>query len=99
MDNLKAIVEREIRAYAGQGINGEMYFTHSDDGAVMSLVFTGVVRGKTVSGTSILARVLDDSVVVLEDRTNKPLVDALVQAGVPRERIVLAYAGEAVETA
>jgi hypothetical protein len=27
---------------------------------------------------------------------NKPLVDALVDAGVPRAQIILAYAGEAV---
>lgn len=27
---------------------------------------------------------------------NKPLVEALVQAGIPREKIVLAYAGEPV---
>jgi hypothetical protein len=31
---------------------------------------------------------------------NKPLIDALVQAGIPRAQIILAYAGEnAPETA
>jgi hypothetical protein len=27
---------------------------------------------------------------------DRPLVDALIQAGIPREKIVLAYLGEAV---
>lgn len=30
------------------------------------------------------------------DMNNQPPVDALVQAGLPRERIILAYAGEPV---
>jgi hypothetical protein len=33
-------------------------------------------------------------VIVEVDNTDKPLVDALVQQGIPREQIVLAYAGE-----
>ncbi|MDX2140626.1 MAG: element excision factor XisI family protein [Chloroflexota bacterium] len=37
-----------------------------------------------------------DSVVIERDMNDKPLVDALVQAGVPREKIILAYAGEAM---
>ena len=32
------------------------------------------------------------------DINDKPLVDALVQAGFPRDRIVLAYIGETLET-
>jgi hypothetical protein len=28
--------------------------------------------------------------------TNKKLVDALVQAGIPRQQIILAYAGESI---
>jgi hypothetical protein len=33
-------------------------------------------------------------VIVEVDNTDKPLVDALVQQGIPREQIVLVYAGE-----
>jgi KaiC/GvpD/RAD55 family RecA-like ATPase len=34
-------------------------------------------------------------VIIEEDRTDRPLVDELIAAGIPRERIVLAYIGEA----
>jgi hypothetical protein len=35
-------------------------------------------------------------VIIEVDRNDKPLVDVLLQTGVNRENIVLAYAGEAV---
>jgi hypothetical protein len=34
-----------------------------------------------------------------EDPTDKKLVDALLQRGIPREQIVLAYAGEPIPDA
>ncbi len=42
----------------------------------------------------VLARVVGDYVIVEEDLTDRPLVDRLVAAGIPREKIILAYAGE-----
>jgi len=44
----------------------------------------------------LVARVAGDRIIVERDVNDKPLVDALVQAGVPRRSIVLAYAGESV---
>jgi hypothetical protein len=43
----------------------------------------------------VLARMVGDHVVIEEDRTDKPLVDALmINGGVPREKIILVYNGE-----
>ena len=42
---------------------------------------------------------LGDTIVVECGLNDKPLVDALVQAGVPREQIVLVYAGESIAEA
>jgi hypothetical protein len=97
MDTLKQIVERELREYAGEGLNGKTYFTHSDDQSIMSIVFVGKVRDRRFATTSIMARVVGNQVVIEEDKTNKPLVDALVQAGIPREQITLAYEGESIQ--
>ena len=47
--------------------------------------------------TILVARIEDDMVIIETDLTDKPLFQALEQAGVPREQIVLAYAGETVE--
>ncbi len=44
----------------------------------------------------LVARVAGDRIIIERDVNDKPLVDALVQAGVPRHSIVLAYAGESV---
>ena len=35
-------------------------------------------------------------IIIDRDINNKPLIDALVQAGVPRTQIILAYMGEPV---
>lgn len=45
-----------------------------------------------------MARVVGDMVVIDEDITDRPLVNELVRAGIPREKIVLLYAGEQVPT-
>jgi hypothetical protein len=46
-----------------------------------------------------MARVVGDSIVIEVDTTDKPLVDALTgNQNIPREKIILAYAGEIVPT-
>jgi hypothetical protein len=43
----------------------------------------------------VMAQVVRDQVVIIEDITDKPLVDALVHnAAIPRDKIILAYKGE-----
>lgn len=45
-------------------------------------------------GIVVMARVVGDKVVIDEDITDRPLYKELMRAGVPREQIILAYAGE-----
>jgi hypothetical protein len=47
-------------------------------------------------GIIVMARVLNDKVVIDEDKTDKPLYEELVNAGIPRSQIILAYAGESL---
>jgi sulfur carrier protein ThiS len=49
-----------------------------------------------VAGVVVMARLLGDKIVIEEDTTDKPLLDALLQRGVPRESILLAYDGDIV---
>jgi hypothetical protein len=49
--------------------------------------------------TGLVARVADGRIVIERDINNKPLVAALVEAGIPRDRIVLAYEGESINEA
>lgn len=41
---------------------------------------------------------MQDKIVIEEDMTDKKLVDALLQQGVPREQIVLGYNNEKTPT-
>lgn len=44
----------------------------------------------------VIVRLIDDWVVTEKDNMLRPFVDALEQAGIAREKIILAYAGESV---
>lgn len=46
------------------------------------------------SSLVVFARLVKGTIVIEEDATDKPLLDALLQRGVPRNQIILAYAGE-----
>jgi hypothetical protein len=46
--------------------------------------------------TIVMARILNGKVIIDEDTTDRPLWKELVRAGIPREQIILAYAGEAL---
>lgn len=83
-----------MMSYARKGLNSQSYLTHNDDNTVFTVVTT--INGKNTSFMSLLVRILTDTVVIERDQNDKPLVDALVQAGVSRNRIILTYAGEPV---
>lgn len=47
----------------------------------------------------VLARIVGDKVVIEEDAADKKLIDALLQRGIPRSQIILAYSGEPIPDA
>ncbi|MCU0481844.1 MAG: XisI protein [Anaerolineae bacterium] len=46
----------------------------------------------------MMAHIDGEYIVVDADNTDKPLYEGLMHAGIPREKIILAYAGERVPT-
>lgn len=46
-----------------------------------------------------MARIIDGKIVIEEDTSDRPLLEKLLQAGIPRELIVCVYAGEALPDA
>ena len=99
MATLKDTLEHVLIGYAGKALNGCSYLTSSADQQVFAIVSVGQVRGQHIVDTGLVVRLVHDRIVVERNVNDKPLVDALVQAGVPRGQIVLAYAGESVEEA
>lgn len=96
MDTLKQTVREVVAGYAGKVLNGYSTLTQNEDGSVYTVVDVAQVKGKHISGVSLVVRVVADKVIVERDQNDKVIVDALMQAGIKREDIILAYAGEAV---
>ena len=96
METLHYTLTAVLSSYTGRGLNAQSVLTTSADGRLLTVVSIGQVQGETVVDTGLIVRLIDDIIVIDRDNNNKPLVDALVQAGVAREQIVLAYAGETI---
>lgn len=94
MDTLKDTVRECMSGYARKGLNSHSYLMRNEDDMLLSVV---TVQGNTGhSFLSLLVRIVADTVIIERDQNDKPLVAALVQAGIPRHQIIVAYAGEAI---
>jgi hypothetical protein len=90
------IVRREVRKYAfdGKGTNVRLFPMLDDQFQNYSVLEVGYPSRRGDAGVVVMARVVGDIVIVEADSSANPLVDELVKKGIPRARIVLAYAGE-----
>ncbi len=96
MDALTKTVHDVVMGYARKGLNSQSHFTHNDDNTIFSVV---TVTADNMSFVSLLVRISNSIVIVEQDQNDKAFVDALLQAGVPRESIRLAYRGEPIPAA
>jgi len=99
-ETLAETVRREVALYAATSDTATFYPVLDDSNhtyAIMVVEHDLVLRPAWVL---ILARVVDDAIIIEEDTTlEKHLVDALmVNGGIPRTKIVLAYKGESIAT-
>lgn len=73
------------------------YFASPETQSVLvSYIAPDEPNPKYRTGIIVMARVIDDTIIIETDNTDRPLDEALVQAGIPREKIILAYAGETI---
>lgn len=77
-------------------LNGLSYPTVNADRTVFVVVGLGYIGDRHFVDTSAAARLTQSTIVIEYDVNNKPLLDALLAAGIARNQIVLAYAGESV---
>jgi XisI protein len=86
---------REVAKYAGISPDAKAYYLADDDRLTYAVVGTMNQLSPDRSWVMLLARIEDDVVVIEYDSVvNKPLIQALLQAGIPRQQIVCAYLGE-----
>ena len=97
---LAEVTRREVAGYVGHSPFAKLYPLLDDTNQTYAVVIVEKENEKRLVDIVILARIVGDRVVIEEETTDKPLVDALmINGGVPREQIVLAYAGEVVPDA
>lgn len=92
---LRETLNQTLQSYAGKALNGYSYLTTSADGDVFTVVSVARFGDERIVDTGLVARLVGDKIVIEHDINDKPLVDALMQAGIPRSQIILAYMGEA----
>jgi hypothetical protein len=94
--SIAEITKREVQQYGMPSPFANLISVLDDEQQVYTVVSLNREQKPGKSPWIVmLAQVIGDYIVILEDRTDKPLVDALmVNAGIPRDKIILAYAGE-----
>jgi hypothetical protein len=93
--DLTAIVQQEVEDYAKGGSAKAITYPVSDHERRTYTVVVVPDRPRPFPARIVvMARIVEGTVVIDEDTTDRPLVNELLRAGIPREQIVLAYAGE-----
>jgi hypothetical protein len=95
-EKLQNTLREAVRGYATLALNGVSYFMSNEDARAYAVVFIGETPHERIADAGLIARVADDRIIIEQDMGNKPLVETLIASGVPREQIVLAYAGERI---
>jgi len=98
MSSIKEILQEVIAEYEGKALNGYSYLTRNQAEDVFSVVSVGEFKGQRIVDMGLVVRLVDNTIIIERDANDKPLVDALLQAGVPRENIILAYGNESLKT-
>jgi hypothetical protein len=100
MATLVNIVREEVAKYGnGRGANVILFPLLDDVNQTYAVNAVDYPTREDIALVVVLARVVGDKVVIEEDTTDKKLIDALLQRGIPRSQIVLAYAGEPIPDA
>ncbi|MCA0456707.1 MAG: XisI protein [Chloroflexi bacterium] len=96
VNQLTDILQREVMDYHGPALKAKTYYFENVDHLAFTVIIVPDYQypRKSKTTVTVMAHIVGDVIVIDEDITDRPLYEALLQAGVPREQIVLAYAGE-----
>ncbi|MBZ0319855.1 MAG: XisI protein [Anaerolineae bacterium] len=96
MATLAETLKEAMVWYTSGGFDLEAYLLSNDVKQVYSvnIVSTAYPKPQWPADVVVMARIMGDYVIIEDDRTDKPLVKRLLAAGIPREKIILAYANE-----
>jgi hypothetical protein len=98
--DLSALLRETVEAYAdGNWLNARVYSVADPQQHIYATIAVPEYPRHQLAGLIVMARLVGDTIIVEHDTTDRPLWEALVQAGIPRSQIVLAYAGEPLPAA
>ncbi len=93
--DLVGIVRREVEAYAdGDWWEANAYVVSDAIRKIYTVVVVPAYPRKYKAGLVVMVRIVGDQVIIEHDTTDHALYEELVAAGIPREQIILTYAGE-----
>ncbi len=96
-ETLIELTKQEVARYKAWSPVTDIYFFADDDLHHYVVLDIPHYPRKFTSSIIVMARIVGDKIIIEVNNTDKPLVDALMHnAGIPREQIILAYAGEKV---
>ena len=99
MDSLRETLRQMMSGYTGEALNGYSYLTHDQEQNLFTVVSVGHIGERRIIDTGLVVRLDGNTIIIEHDANDKPLVDALLEIGVPRSQIILAYAGETPQQA
>lgn len=93
VSDIHTITSNVVSGYAGRSLNAKLYYIHDAVRQIDSVIVVPHKR-QNVPHIMVMTRIEGDHVIVEADTTDRPLDEALMNAGIPRNQIVLAYSGE-----
>jgi XisI protein len=96
--DLKTIVHDAVKGYQIPGLEGDSYFVADHGQQMYAVLDIPNVPRHEASAVAVMAHIVGDTVIIVEDLTDRPLFKELLQAGIPRDKIVLEYTGEQLPT-
>jgi hypothetical protein len=95
MGNVVNILKEEILDYGRSGHKLRLFPLLDDQRGHYAVNAISYPERKHPMRVIVMARLEGDCIIIEEDRSDKPLYEALMARDIPRQRIILAYAGEA----
>jgi len=99
--DLNQILRQEMMWYAqiqGYKVSSHFLFNEAQSEYTVIVLSDADYPLERFARVMMMARLEDNHIIIEVDTTDKPLYEALMHAGIPREKIILAYAGEQMPT-
>lgn len=96
MGELKETVRSTLDWYAAEGFDLRTFLMSDAEEQTFAVLVVDAPVHQYPAAIVVMACIEGEHVIIEADTTDRPLEDALVRAGIPREKIILAHAGEAL---